>query len=163
MSVVAFAGRQMAADRAAFNGSRINEVQKLECVVVRGPASTKKFLVGGTGPLAAVMEFREWVLRGSLPRDFPAACRGDNGGTHLVYEVGRGPLLCYGGGHLPWVILEKTHTVGEGNAASYVLGLLDAGVPAGAAMARAVAGGRFDSVGVGVDVFDIHTGERINA
>lgn len=63
MTIIAWDGKTLAADRRACCGSMICEVTKIHRV---GP-----LLVGGSGDLPFVLAMVEWIRRGRRPEDYP--------------------------------------------------------------------------------------------
>lgn len=106
MTVIAWDGKTLAADKQAVNGSTKSSVKKL--FLARG------CLLGVTGSLSVGMEMVEWFNQGAVPDEFPKSNTSPDSGCSLVairpdltvwkYESGpqpmqfEGPIVAFGSG-----------------------------------------------------------------
>jgi ATP-dependent protease HslVU (ClpYQ) peptidase subunit len=105
MTVIAWDGKTLAADRRTSFGSRHMTTRKAHRV--------NGALVAGAGETAAILEMVEWFRAGAKPEDLPANQRTDNCVTLLVITP-KGEILEYANGPYPIVVKEKQWAVGSG-------------------------------------------------
>lgn len=105
MTVIAWDGQTLAADKRACNGGLARTVTKIYRV--------SDVLVGVAGDIAQAMEMIAWVRRGRKPDDFPASQRSDEWGTLVVIEADA-TVSVYEQSPYPFKIEDKIFASGSG-------------------------------------------------
>lgn len=112
MTVIAWDGSLLAADRRMVTGGVVTEVKKIH--------RAGNFLVGGAGPAAEVAYLREWAENDFAPDRHPEKLYGvrlsDEAALLAVTDSIGGPkvLLFEGGGRTPIVIESPFFALGSG-------------------------------------------------
>ncbi len=158
MSVIAYDGRIVAADKAVFNCGMTDKVCKL---VHLEDCHGGSHWVASVGAWKAVLEFRQWLQCGAMAGDFPASCTNpDMDSEHLVISPNYLPRL-YMQSVVPYHEFGVPYVAGERNARGAVMGAMLAGKNAAEAVELVVDCKRFDAVGFGVDAYDVISGQKI--
>ena len=144
MTVVAWDGKTLAADRLAVCGRARSSVTK----IYRFGGE----LIGGAGTISVVKEMAHWYEMGADPETFPASARGEADGTSvLIVVLANGTAWSYEGGPLPFLVEDPHGAWGCGNEAALVA--MACGLHAAAAVAMV---SRFNSAcGNGVDALTL--------
>lgn len=105
MTVVAWDGRTLAADRRSNSNGLIGTVTKVRRI---GP-----LLCAGCGEYSAILAMLEWIENGRVTADLPAAQNSkDDWACMLVIDGAR--ILKYDRGHLPMHLEVPFYAVGTG-------------------------------------------------
>lgn len=154
MTIIAWDGQMLAADKRACSGNVVSTVTKIRRI--------GEMLVGVSGSADIAGEMFEWIQNGRKPDQFPEIQRNNDEVTVLVIE--RGQILCYE--RSPFPILLEDHYFAIGSGRNYALAAMHCGKNAVEAVEVAC---HFDpDCGNGVDIlaFDerwrVGAGERIN-
>lgn len=114
MTVVAWDGTTLAADRLAINGNTRGTTRKIYKVVCPGKNGViEKHLVGVTGLQWKGMEMLDWYKRGASPSDFPECARSSNDTASLLVIRPEGACR-FEGGPVPLPILDSYTALGSG-------------------------------------------------
>ena len=108
MTVVAFDGRSVAADRRLNYGSMTGQTCKV--------FQTAHGILGGAGNLAQIREMLAWLNKGALPKDFPDAQRNANDSPTLMRVLPTGQVLIYEHSPYPYQIDSPFWAIGSGSA-----------------------------------------------
>jgi len=149
MTVLAWDGKTLAADRLASSGTMKATVTKI--------ARAGDDLIGICGTLTTGNELREWYLNGADSDFFPAAALED-GETELVVVKPDGKVWVYSGSHMPFQIEDEVCAFGAGAEAAW--GALLCG--ASAERAVEVASQINITCGNGMDVLRLNKEEAVH-
>lgn len=127
MTVIAWDGKTLAADKRATSGGLALTVTKIE----RSGPST---LLGHTGDCATGRELKAWWLAGAKPADFPASARKDDSYATLIV-ITPGKITYYNTGPYP-LVLEQTFAA-WGSGRDFALAAMHLGKDAREAVAVA--------------------------
>lgn len=104
MTVIAFDGKTLAADKRAITGGGIvRTVTKIE--------RFGAFLLAITGGIDVGFELREWFKAGAKPDQFPEAAREDKS---VLIAIRKGMVMTYASGPYPMVIEAEKCAFGSG-------------------------------------------------
>ena len=106
MTVVAFDGRVMAADKRSSFGGLHATTTKVH--------SVGGMVIAGCGPTALIAEMRQWLVDGADPATFPAAQRDDTKCTSILVKRPGTPLWQYENTPHPIVIENAQWAIGSG-------------------------------------------------
>jgi hypothetical protein len=112
MTVVAWDGQTLAADKLACHGWTRNTVTKI--------FRHGKELLGVTGTLSVGLEMRDWYAAGAERSAFPASNRDHDKGSSLVVVKPNGEVWKYESGPVPHRIEGKFCAFGSGDEAALV-------------------------------------------
>lgn len=106
MTVIAWDGRTLAADKMACSQSHVFTITKI--AVVGG------LLVGVAGCAHKIREFQDWINSDRAPEKYPKAIGDNEYFTALV--ISRGGLVhrYEGGSHVPMIVEDREHAIGVG-------------------------------------------------
>ena len=105
MTVIAWDGKTLAADKRAVNAGLSRTVTKIRRM--------GKLLVGASGNASASAELFEWVKRGRKEKDFPKIqSKTDDNASLLVIDHGR--ILKYEVSPIPIIFEDKFFAMGSG-------------------------------------------------
>ncbi|WP_316415289.1 hypothetical protein [Mesoterricola silvestris] len=142
MTVIAWDGKTLAADRQATNcglASSCTKIQRFE----------NGAIVGMTGEIAGGLNLFKWYANGSDPEKWPARQATDDWSRLIVVENGK--AFTYE--HLPVPVPVEDPFMAWGSGCDFAMGALAMG--ADARMAVEIASRFSDSCGMGVDAFDV--------
>ena len=117
MTVIAWDGKILAADRMAASGAVKNSVTKIRAMTINPAAMDMpagKYLVGGAGTASAILEHMAWLQRGADPDDFPDRLRNDDVPSILIAVHESGVILSFEDGAYPIVIEDDHYAIGSG-------------------------------------------------
>lgn len=149
MTVLAWDGKTLAADRLACAGTMKATVTKI--------ARAGEELLGICGNLSVGNELREWYLNGADPDYFPDAALSD-GETDLVVVKADGTVWVYSASATPFQIEDSVCAFGAGAEAAW--GALLCGVSAQRAVE--IASQINVSCGNGFDLLELHEGMKVH-
>lgn len=141
MTVIAFDGRTLAADRLAdCNGARrtVTKIQRIDGA-----------LIGGAGNMGRVFAMVEWFRRGAVPADFPSGAADNNWAVLLVVKDGR--AVTYE--QSPWPLEFKDRQIAIGSGRDFAMAAMHLGQDARGAVEVAI--DLCPSCGGGVDVLEV--------
>ena len=142
MTILAYDGRTLAADKQSTGGGTKHTVTKVFRV--------GDLIVGFTGETGLAMEMVEWVRRGRAAADFPAAQRKTDDSCELVV-IDAGKVLVYERSPYPYTIEDPVYAAGSGR--DFALAAMFCGLDARKAVAVAC---QFNTgCGMGIDAIDI--------
>ena len=139
MTVIAWDGKTLAADRQSSYGGMICAVTKIHRV--------GDLLVGGSGDLAFVLEMIEWVRGGRVISEFPAAQRTKDDWQSILVVERDGTTSIYERTAFPIRYEEKAVVIGSGR--EFARAALHLGFDSVKAVETAIA--LSDGCGVGID------------
>lgn len=144
MSVVAYDGRSLAADRAIFaNGVRSAFDKIIDVIDVNG----KHHVIASVGTLTSLLQFRAWVQDGMV-----GAAPNMQDAEHLLFHLHDGGAVydwnCYEAGQ-PWKPT-LPYAMGAKVESAVALALMLRGESAHATVAFMLATDRFENIGFGV-------------
>lgn len=144
MTVIAFDGKTLAADKMCQHGHTMSPVVKIYRVGLE--------LVGVSGCFADGMELLQWFRDGAVPKDYPAASRSRDGGAALLVIDPDGRARKYEIGPVPFYF-DCTH-VAAGCGDESALVAMACGKTAPEAVEMAI---RFNSnCGLGIDTLELN-------
>jgi ATP-dependent protease HslVU (ClpYQ) peptidase subunit len=143
VTVIAFDGKTLAADKQSTSSGMISRVTKIQRI--RG------HLVGGSGDAPAVNEHKDWFERGADPKEFPASLRADTFPSFLLVVTPDGRLLTYENGPFPIQLEDKHYAIGSGR--DYALAAMHLGRTAVEAVQVAI--DLCDGCGCGIDTLEL--------
>lgn len=141
MTVLAFDGRTLAADKQATNNGMKRTVTKI--------FRSGDLVVGFTGAADQAMEMLDWVKSGRKVEAFPKSQRDSNWCPTLVIDDGR--ILVYE--QTPYPILIEDPVYAGGSGREYAIAAMYCGLDARRAVA--VACNFDDGCGMGIDAIDV--------
>jgi hypothetical protein len=143
MTVIAWDGKTLAADKLACNGQTKTVVTKI--------ARCGNELIGVCGDLSIGMELRDWYARGAAREDYPASNRDPDKGASLIVIRANGECWKYESSPAPFKQEAEHCAFGSGSPEALVA------MACGKTAAEAVAlASRFNtSCGMGVDAIDL--------
>lgn len=106
MTVIAWDGKTLAADKRATNGTSISSITKIYCV--------DDFLVGISGGMSLGAHFLAWVKEGRKPDKFPGELKDKDDWVPALVIEPDGKILKYERTAYPMVIEDKFHAIGCG-------------------------------------------------
>ena len=106
MTVVAFDGRVMAADKRTSFGGLHGTTTKVH--------SVKGMVIAGCGTAALIAEMRQWLADGADPATFPAAQRDPKECASILVKRPGAPLWQYENTPYPLVIENEQWAIGSG-------------------------------------------------
>lgn len=104
MTVIAWDGFRLAADKRATNNGCQRTVTKIRAV--------NNELIGYSGDLCNCLELETWYINGAVPHEFPSSCK--DGHQTLVVIGNDKTIYCYISGPVPEIYEEKFHAWGSG-------------------------------------------------
>jgi ATP-dependent protease HslVU (ClpYQ) peptidase subunit len=104
VTVIAYDGKILAADKLATNGGQRLTVTKIR----RVPTG----LIGTSGDVHVTRALAVWADKGFKKRDFPSEARGD--GSHLLFIKEDGTVLLYCGSAHPVELEDRFVAIGSG-------------------------------------------------
>jgi hypothetical protein len=143
MSVIAWDGSTLAADKRIINGGIAKTCTKI--------FRHEKELLGITGDWDVGAELREWYKAGADPQAFPAEARTDGGRAGLSVFDGK-TVRVYSTGPFPLVVEDKHFAAGSGRDFAYAAMYLGRG----AVEAVRVASVFQTDCGSGYDLLTLH-------
>lgn len=135
MTVIVWDGVTLAADKACFNGSTMQAVEKLRKISVNG----KTYLLGFTGDFSVAMEMLHWAKNGFGTEHFPASNRDPKEGCSMIVVNEDREVWKYASSPYPWQTMAQRCAFGSGDNAA--LGALFMGATAEQAV-QAASGNR---------------------
>lgn len=142
MTCIAWDGTTLAADRLASNGGTKCEVTKIHRV---GP-----LLVGGAGDVPFIQEMIDWIRKGRIPADFPAAQRTKEDWMPILVIEPDGVALVYERTPYPSRFEQKHVAIGSGR--EYARAAMHLGFTAAQAVQCAI---DIDTTcGIGIDTLE---------
>lgn len=115
MTVIAFDGKTVAADRMAVAGNRKHAVTKL-FPILDGQNKIQKVL-GVNGNAAHGLALVAWYKAGCNPKHFPQPADPQNNAHLIVFETGKMPIE-YQGYAVPVIIEDRLYACGSGGDAA---------------------------------------------
>ena len=112
MTVIAWDGHTLAADKLACNGWTRGTVTKIW--------RHGRELLGVCGDLPIGLELRDWYAAGAVRPDFPAANRDQDKGASLIVVKPNGEVWKYESGPIPFRVEGKFCAFGSGDEAALV-------------------------------------------
>jgi hypothetical protein len=106
MTVIAFDGQTLAADKRATSGGGI---ARTVTKIMRSPAGE---LLAVTGDWDVAMLIRAWFIAGAKPAEFPSEARGEDGAILIVIDSSG--IRTYGTGPYPLIIENTKAAFGSG-------------------------------------------------
>lgn len=100
MTVIAWDGRTLAADRQACYGQQILPTTKIFCCEHRG----EKVLLGVTGDLSVGLEMVAWYKAGVIAKDYPDSNRDPDKGASLHVVLSDGSFWRFESSPEPWKV-----------------------------------------------------------
>ena len=140
MTVIAWDGRTMAADRLVDSGGARRTTTKIWRI--------NWSLVGGAGDMGRVGAMAEWYRLGAVPADFPPGATDDNWAVLLVAKDGRAVMY----EHSPWALQFADSQIAIGSGRDFAMAAMHLGLDAAGAVAVACA--LCPSCGSGVDILE---------
>jgi hypothetical protein len=144
MTIIAYDGKTLAADKQCLHGNTRSSVTKIFRVGSE--------LVGVSGCLPDGMELLEWFRAGATPSAFPSASRSRDGGAALLVIGADGRARKYEVGPTPFYFDERQVAAGCGDEAALVA--MACGKNAREAVEMAI---RFNyGCGLGIDTLELN-------
>jgi len=113
MTVIAWDGRSLAADKRMCSGNAIYTVSKL--------TRHGHYLIGGAGTAATELQLMEWFKSGADPATFPEACRSyDYTGRLLVVNTKDGSAMRFDSGPYPLKLDRGPAAIGCGDEGAMI-------------------------------------------
>lgn len=112
MTVIAWDGKTLAADRLALTGYTRGTTTKIR--------RAGRELLAVTGDLSVGMEMLRWYEDGAVPGEFPASNRNPNEGGSLIVIRADGEVLKYESGPIPFPLLGLPLAFGSGGESAMV-------------------------------------------
>ncbi len=142
MTVVAWDGKTLAADKRTLNCGLIRTVTKIRRI--------GELLVGGSSDFVTVLEMMDWIEKGSDPEKFPSLQK-DKDDWACVIIIDRGVIKLYERSHIPMTFEDSKFAIGSGR--DFALAAMHCGKTAKEAVEIAI---HFDSgCGNGVDCLEL--------
>lgn len=143
MTVIAWDGKTLAADRQASYGGMICTVTKIHRV--------GDLLVGGSGELPFVLEMVEWVRAGRIAADFPASQRSKEDWQSVLVVERDGSTSLYE--RTPYPVRYAQQAVVIGSGREFARAALHLGFDSVKAVETAIA--LSDGCGIGIDTLEL--------
>ncbi len=151
MTVIAYDGLTLAADKRACMGSMINTVTKIHRV--------GDVLVGGSGDLDFVLQVVQWVRDGRKPESFPAQQRDKDDWQNIILIEANGKPSIYN--RTPHAIQYEQRCVAIGSGREYAMAAMHLGKSAREAVEVAIA--LDPGCGNGIDALELSASAALYA